>query len=384
MSRSDASLSWRTVERGDMGLAMGPQHPSTHGVLQLKIGLREETVQQVRCEIGFIHRGVEKLCETLPWDAVTPVLERNDYLAPTSNSLVWALAVEKLAKLEVPERAASLRSIMLELQRIASHLVWAGTFGLDLGGALGGGSTLFLYCFQLREDILNLVEKWTGSRFHTHLNQIGGVRYELYAGFEQDITKILENIDPALNELENFFFKNEVVRARCRGVAVLTADQIVSLGATGAVARGSGVSSDLRVLAPWDAYKDNPIKEVLRTEGDILARAEVRLDEIHEAAAWLRRELERLPEGALTCRPPVRSAKFKVAAGEAYAAIESPRGEMGAWVVSGGKFQAVRAKLRSPSFTNLQATELMGPGMYFADLVAAVGSLDPVFGDVDR
>ena len=380
----DEALEWRTVERGDLALAMGPQHPSTHGVLQMHIGLVDETVRQLRCEIGYIHRGVEKLCESLPWDAVAPVLERNDYLAPTSNSLAWAVAVEKLAGVEVPPRARSLRCIMLELQRIASHLVWAGTFGLDLGGALGGGSTLFLYCFQLREEILGLLEEWTGTRFHTNLNQIGGCRYDLFPGFSEKLSAIVQKIPEFLQAMRGFFFDNEIVRQRCQGIAVLSAQQVRSLGASGAVARASGVSSDLRVLDPWDAFVEHPIAEVLRRDGDILARTDVRLEEILVSAAWLTDELARIPDGGITSRPPVRSAKYKVPAGEGYAAIESPRGEMGVWVASDGKFQCTRAKLRSPSFSNLQAIEMIAPGLYFADLVASVGSLDPVFGDVDR
>jgi NADH-quinone oxidoreductase subunit D len=375
------------VERefGELALNMGPQHPSTHGVLRLVLHLRGEVVVKATPVIGYLHRGVEKLSETLAWDQLAPIYERNDYLAPTANSLAYCIAVEKLGKIEVPRRGAWLRTMVAELQRYASHLVWLGTWGLDLGGALGGGTTLYMYAFRDRERILDLMEELTGTRFHTNFNLLGGARYDLDAEIAKKIRTLCDDLEKDYRDLVDMAGGTPIFRQRTTGVGVIPRDLALGVGVTGPVLRASGVGIDLRKAAPYDAYPELPFDVPVRTSGDGWARFEVRMEEMREALRIVRAILDGLPTGPVFSRKPIKNPKAaRIPAGETYAAVESPRGELGFYIVSDGKALPQRLKINAPSFCNLQVVPHIAPGMLIADVVALLGSLDPVLGDVDR
>ena len=377
----------RVIERefGELALNMGPQHPSTHGVFRLELYLRGETVVRVVPHIGYLHRGVEKLSETLSYDQLAPIYERDDYLSPTSNSLAFVLAVEKLVSLEVPRRANYLRVLVAELQRVASHLVWLGTYGLDLGGALGGGSTLFLYCFREREKIMDLMESLTGTRFHTNMNQIGGVRYDVYTGFDRDVLETIAYLEKRIDEYKDMLENNPIFLERTKGVGIIPADLAKEVGVSGPVLRGSGVGYDIRKNKPYALYNEFEFRIPFGKEGDAYDRYRVRLEEMRESLSICRQALEGLPEGGISSRKPVKNPSvFKPPKGEAYASIESPRGELGVLVVSDGSPKPYRLKVRAPSFSNIAVIPHILPGHLVADVVTILGSLDPVFGDVDR
>lgn len=377
----------RVVERefGELALNMGPQHPSTHGVFRLQLHLRGETIVKVVPHIGYLHRGVEKLSETLDYDMLPPVYERNDYLSPTSNSLAFVLAVERLAEIEVPRRASYLRIVVAELQRIASHLVWLGTFGLDLGGALGGGATLFLYCFREREKILDLMESLTGTRFHTNMNQIGGVRYDVYPGFDKEVIETLNYIENRVREYREALDANPVFLERTKGIGIVPPWLAREVGASGPVLRGSGIQYDLRKNKPYLSYSEFEFEVPVGKEGDVYDRYSVRVEEIVESTRIVRQAIEGLPEGPIHSRKPLKSATLlKPPKKDVYVAVESPRGELGMYLVSDGSSKPYRVKVRSPSFSNIALIPHILPGHLVADAVAILGSLDPVFGDVDR
>ena len=375
------------VERefGELALNMGPQHPSTHGVLRLVLHLRGEVVVRATPVIGYLHRGVEKLSETLAWDQLAPIYERNDYLAPTANSLAYCVAVERLGKIEVPRRGAWLRTLVGELQRYASHLVWLGTWGLDLGGALGGGTTLYMYAFRDRERILDVMEELTGTRFHTNFNLLGGARYDLDAEMARKIRALCDGLESDYRDLVDMAGGTPIFRARTSGVGVIPRDLALGVGVTGPVLRASGVGIDLRKSAPYDAYAELPFDVPVRTAGDGWSRFEVRMEEMRQSLRMVRAILDGLPGGPVFARKPIKNPKAaRIPAGEVYAAIESPRGELGFYVVSDGKALPQRLKINAPSFCNLQVVPHVAPGMLIADVVALLGSLDPVLGDVDR
>ncbi len=377
----------RTLEFSfdEMRVNMGPQHPSTHGVFRGVLVLEGEEIKQLIPHIGYLHRGVEKLAEHLSYVQDIPIMARNDYLGPVHNELVVAHAVEKLAKVEVPERAKYLRVLASELHRIASHLVWLGTFMLDMGGALGGGSTIFLYLFQARESIMDLYEEWTGARFHPNLIQVGGVRFDLPAGFDRRVKEALDTIRNTVTEVREMVEENPVFENRTRGVGVLSADLALSIGCSGPVLRASGVPYDVRKADPYDAFDRMEFEVVTATEGDVRARYWVRVNEIFQAASIVEQALEGLPEGPIGSKPPVKAPMaIKVPKGEVYTRVESARGELGAYLVGDGSNKPYRLKLRSPSFSNLQAIQHLVVGHKVADVVVILGSLDPVFGDVDR
>jgi NADH-quinone oxidoreductase subunit D len=377
----------RVVERefGELALNMGPQHPSTHGVLHLTLHLRGETVVKAVPGIGYLHRGVEKLSEALAYDQLAPVYERNDYLGPTANSLAYVIAVERLAGIEVPRRAAWLRSMLAELQRIASHLVWLGTLGLDLGGALGGGTTLYMYCFREREKLLDFFEEHTGTRFHTNYNLIGGARYDLDAEMARKARALADEMEGCVDELRSMTAKSPIFFSRQRGVGVIPRDLALGVGVTGPVLRGSGVPFDLRRARPYDAYDELEFDVPVGEDGDALARFEVRLEEIVQSARIVRQIVDGLPAGPVFGRKPLKNPKaLRVKEAEGYAAVESPRGELGFYVVADGSPKPYRVKINAPSFCNLQVIPHVAPGLLLADVIATLGSLDPVLGDVDR
>ncbi len=375
------------VERefGELALNMGPQHPSTHGVLRLVLHLSGETVVRAVPVIGYLHRGVEKLSEHLAYDQLAPVYERDDYLAPTANSNAYVLAVEKLGSIDVPKRAQWLRAFVSEWQRVSSHLVWLGTLGLDLGGALGGGTSLYMYCFRERETILDFLETLTGTRFHTNFNLVGGVRYDLTAEMAQRSDALAARIEAALAELWAMSGGNAIFQERTRGVGVISKDLAQGVGVTGPTLRGSGIAQDIRKTAPYDAYGELDFPTVTRSAGDAEARFQVRMEEIGVSLRLVRQIAGGLPAGPIFSRKPIKNPKAtKLPKGEVYAAVESPRGELGFHIVSDGSPKPYRLKINAPSFKNLQVVPHLLPGGLVADVVAILGSLDPVLGDVDR
>ncbi len=366
-------------------LNMGPQHPSTHGVLRIILKLSGEKIVSAKPDIGYLHRGVEKLGETVTYVQFLPMLDRNDYLSATTNELGLVLAVEKLANIPVPERAQYIRVLFSELSRLASHLVWLGTFCLDLGGALGGGTSVFLFCFREREKILDIFEKMTGSRMHPHLMQYGGVRYDVYPGMDKDVKEILDLMEERINEYEEMLVNNPVFIDRTKGVGILPKEVAMEYGCSGPVLRGSGVKYDLRKAHPYSSYDKFDFEIPVGENGDVFDRFKVRMEEMRQSVRIVRQALEGLPEGPITSQMPV---KVKVAVrtppGEVYTAIESPRGELGYYICSDGKPNAYRLKIRAPSFSNLSVLPYLLKDHLVADIVAILGSLDPVFGDVDR
>ena len=370
---------------GDLALNMGPQHPSTHGVFRLKLHLEGEKINRVESYLGYLHRGVEKLTENLDYDMIPPVLERDDYLSPTSNSLGFINTIEEMCNIEVPKRASYLRVLIAELQRISSHLVALGTYGLDLGGALGGGASLFLYCFREREKILDVLEVITGTRFHTNMNQVGGVRYDVNDESLNKINDLINYLKPKLNEYYNVISNDEIFMKRTKNIGIITKELVMSSGGSGPVARGSGINYDIRKNNSYEIYDELSFEIPIGKNGDSYDRTMVRMRETIESIKIIEQILEKLPEGALCSRKPLKSAKLlKPPKGSHYKAIESPRGELGFFIVSDGTSMPYRMKIRAPSFSNLSIVEKLLPETYIADAVVILGSLDPVFGDVDR
>ena len=370
---------------GDLALNMGPQHPSTHGVFRLKLHLEGERINRVESYLGYLHRGVEKLSENLDYDMIPPVLERDDYLSPTSNSLGFINTIEEMCNIEVPKRASYLRVLIAEMQRISSHLVALGTYGLDLGGALGGGASLFLYCFREREKILDVLETITGTRFHTNMNQVGGVRYDVNEESLKKTHELIEYLKPKLTEYFDVISNDEIFMQRTKNIGVISKDLVLSSGGSGPVARGSGINYDIRKNNSYEVYDNFSFEIPIGSNGDSYDRTIVRMKETLESIKIIEQVLSSLPEGALCSRKPLKSAKLlKPPKGSHYKAIESPRGELGFFIVSDGSSMPYRMKIRAPSFSNLSIVEKLLPGTYIADAVVILGSLDPVFGDVDR
>ena len=373
------------LEGDTLLINMGPQHPSTHGVLRIILTLKGEEVIKAEPVIGYLHRGFEKLAENLTYIQIVPLVDRMDYIANVTNELAFCLAIEKLMKVEVPRRAAYLRVLTSELQRIASHLVWLGTYGLDLGGALRGGSTPFKSWYRERRIILDLFEELTGARMMYNFNQIGGVRYQPPAGFGLRVREVLKKLDKAISEYQDMLEDNYVFKVRTKDIGILTPQLAKSAGAEGPVLRGSGVKFDLRKNQPYSGYEEFKFDIPTGQKGDCLDRAKVRIAEMKESLKIVYQAIEGLPEGAISSRPSVRvAAAVKTPEGEVYSRIESPRGELGVYLVSDGSAKPYRLKWRAPSFSNLSLLPQLVAGHKVADIMAVLGSLDPVFGEVDR
>ena len=368
-----------------MLLHFGPQHPSTHGVFRMDLYLDGEKVVKVVPHVGYLHRAVEKLCETLAYVQITPIVDKNDYVAPMTNEQALNMAFEAALKLEVPRRARWMRMIFAELQRIASHLLWLGTFALDLGGALGGGSTVFLHCFRERELVLDLFEEVTGARFHYNTHTLGGNRHDLPAGWSAKVKAALDVIGPRLDEYESMTLENRIFLERTRGVGTLDADLALELGITGPILRACGVDHDLRRDAPFHAYDEVKVNVVTAQGGDCLARARVRLGEMRESVRLIREIVDGVPEGSINAGKPVKlTVQTKIPPGQVYVAIETPRGELGTYLISDGTQFPYRLKIRPPSLHALSALPYIVPGGTVSDGVAILGSLDPIMGEVDR
>jgi len=387
--RPDPHLDMTRVEaEADlMLLHLGPQHPATHGVFRVDLYLDGEIIVKAVPFPGYLHRGVEKLCERLTYVQQTPIVDKHDYVAPMSCEQALNLAFEKLLGVEVPRRARWLRSLLAELQRLASHLLWLGCFALDLGGALGGGSSVFIHCFRERELILDLFEEVTGARFHYNTHTIGGNRHDVTAGWAAHVRAGLATIGSRLAEYEAMTTQNQILIDRTRGVGVLDAALALELGVTGPILRASGVDHDLRRDAPFHAYDEVEVVVAVEGAGDCLARALVRVAEMRESIRLAGLFLEGLPEGPICgARPIKQPGQFKVTGGQVYAAVESPRGELGTFVIGGGAGNTApyRLKFRAPSLHALSTLPYILPGARFSDAIAILGSLDPIMGEVDR
>ncbi len=379
-----------TVEVGYGGserlmMNMGPQHPSAHGVFRMILTLHGETVVGVEAMIGYLHRCHEKLGETLTYVQYPTIASKTDYVAAMTSELAYVSAAEKIGQIEVPKRAQYLRVLVAELQRIASHCLWLGTWCMDMGGALGGGATLFLYCFRERETILDLFEALTGARLLYGFHQVGGTRYDLPAGWADQCRATVDAFEGRLDEYEAMLEGNPFFLVRTRGVGVISRELAQAVGVSGPLIRGSGVAYDVRRAEPYSSYADFDFAVPVETAGDCFARYRVRMREFRESIKIVRQVLDGLPEGPISSRPGVKSVgQVRLPKGEAYARVEGPRGEVGCYLIADGGPKPYRMKWRGASFSNLSVLPHILIGGKVADVVAIMGSVDPVFGEVDR
>src|SRR5271154_5274924 len=357
-------------------LNMGPQHPSTHGVLRVKLYLDGEKVIKSECVIGYLHRGVEKIAEHRSYQQFAPYVDRMDYVAAVSNGLGYCETIEKLLNAEAPPRAKVVRTILTELQRIASHLLWLGTHALDLGAL-----TPVFYCLREREEILKIFEKYCGARLTTHAFRIGGLQYETYDGFEHDVKRFCDDFGTKVDEYEQLLTGNRIWVGRTKGIGILTAAQAIALGVPGPPLRASGVKWDLRKAAPYAAYDQYDFDIPTAQNGDTYDRYLVRMDEMRQSRRICLQAIENIPTGPIMAKV---GKVLKPPPGEVYHSIEAPKGEIGYYVVSDGTTQPYRVRVRPPSFVNLQAFDTMARGSLVADVVAIIGTIDIVLGEVDR
>jgi NADH-quinone oxidoreductase subunit D len=382
-SRVIKELDYTGSERLTMN--MGPQHPSAHGVFRAILTLEGETVVGVDAVIGYLHRCHEKLAETLAYVQYPSIASKTDYVAAMSSELAYVMAAERLAKIDVPKRAEYLRVLVGELQRVASHCLWLGTWCMDMGGALGGGATIFLYAIRERELVLDLFESLTGARLLYGFHQVGGVRYDMPEGWAAQCRSTLDTIEQRLFEYEEMLEGNAFFMMRTKGVGVISRELALDVGISGPLLRASGVDSDLRRDAPYSSYQDFQFRVPVETDGDCYARYKVRMVEFRESIRIVRQILDGLPEGPISSRPGVKAvAQVRVPKGEMYARVEGPRGEVGCFLIGDGGPKPYRMKWRGASFSNLAVLPHIIPGHSVADVVAIMGSVDPVFGEVDR
>jgi len=358
-------------------LNIGPQHPSTHGVLRFVAEINGEEIQNLKCDIGFLHRSIEKILENKEYYQGIPYTDRVDYLAPINSNFPLVLAIEKLANIEVPEKAEYIRVITSELNRIASHLLWFGAFNLDLGSF-----TPFMYGMREREKILSIFEKLTGARMLYNYLRIGGVAKDLYEKFEDDVLRFLTDLDNKLVQYNKLVTKNIIFKARTQGVGKLSKDLALKYGVTGPSLRASGVNYDIRKKIPYSIYSKLEFDVPTYQKGDAYSRFRVRINEINESMKIIRQCLIQIPKkGDFINKPPV---VFKVSPGETYIPTEAPRGELGIYLVSDGTEKPYRVKIRSAGFNTLNCLEELAIGQKIADLIATFGSLDIILPEVDR
>jgi NADH-quinone oxidoreductase subunit D len=355
---------------------MGPQHPSTHGVLRVRLKLDGEKVIGSECIIGYLHRGVEKIAEHRTYQQFAPYVDRMDYVAAVSNGLGYCEAVEKLLGVEAPPRAKVIRTILTELQRIASHLVWLGTHALDIGAL-----TPIFYCFREREEILKIFEKYCGARLTTHAFRIGGLQYEAYDELESDVERFCKDFVHKVDEYETLLTENRIWVGRTKDIGVISAEDAIALGASGPVVRASGVKWDLRKAQPYAAYDQYQFDIPTGKNGDTYDRYMVRMEEMRQSTRICLQAIQNIPKGPILGKV---GKVLKPPPGEVYHAIEAPKGELGYYIVSDGTTQPYRVRIRPPSFINLQAFDTMVRGHLVADVVAIIGTLDIVLGEVDR
>ena len=382
-------------------LNMGPQHPATHGVLRLVLELDGETVVHCIPEIGYLHTGIEKNAEHHTWQQAVTDTDRMDYLSPLMNNLGFCLAAERLLGIEVPDRCQYIRVLMVELSRIASHLVWLGTYALDLGAV-----SVYFYAFQAREAILDMYETVSGARMNLSYIRVGGLQYDIPPQLPAMVDRFLQELPRWMHDFRALLDDNPIFVGRTRGIGLMDAQQCMNFGVSGPSLRAAGVAHDLRKSAPYSGYEKFEFDVPTRTEGDCYARYEVRLLEIDQSARIVRQAIDGMPSGPwrnedrkITLPPreelktsmeslihhfKLASQGFKVPAGEVYQGIESPRGELGFFVASDGGTHPYRMHVRAPSYYNTQALKHMLRSLLVADAVAAVGSLDMIMGEVDR
>ncbi|HMD83131.1 MAG TPA: NADH dehydrogenase (quinone) subunit D [Terriglobia bacterium] len=382
-------------------LSMGPQHPSTHGVLRLVLELEGETVVRAIYDIGYLHTGFEKSLESKTYSQGITLTDRMDYLAPLSNNLGFCLATEKLLGLEIPPRAQWIRVLLTELTRIQSHLVWLGTHAIDLGAM-----SVFLYCFREREEILHIFEAVSGQRMMTSYFRVGGLALEPPLGWLKGVEKFVRSFPARIDEYEALLTRNPIWLRRTQGVGYISAEDAIAYGLSGPSLRGSGVDWDLRKRQPYSSYEKFDFKVVSRREGDVYGRYLARVEEMRESLRIVNQAMEGLPEGPVKADAPhivlperesmktsiealiyhfkIVTEGFHPPVGEVYQAIESPRGELGFYIVSDGSPKPFRCHVRAPSFANLQALPRLIEGRLIADVVACIGTIDIVLGEVDR
>ena len=385
-----------------MVLNMGPQHPSTHGVLRVLLELDGETVVKAVPDLGYLHTGIEKSCEDKTYSQAITLTDRMDYLNPLGNNLVYCLAVEKLLGLEIPKRAQYIRVMMVELQRISSHLVWLGTHAIDLGAM-----SVFLYCFREREEILKIFERFAGQRMMTSYIRIGGVALEPPAGWREMVGRFLKMMPSRIDEYETLLTENRIWMARTKGVGVINAKDAVAYSMTGPTLRADGLAYDNRKVFPYSSYEEFDFNVPTRTDSDCFARYMLRIAEMRESLKIIKQAMEKITDhGEIQAEaagiiPPQREKMktemealiyhfkiftegFSPPPGEAYVTIESPRGELGCFIASDGSPKPLRCHFRSPSYINLQALPKIVEGQIIADVVACIGTIDIVLGEVDR
>jgi NADH-quinone oxidoreductase subunit D len=384
-----------------MVLNMGPQHPSTHGVLRLVVEIDGETVVKVVPDIGYLHTGIEKTCEAKFWQQVVPMTDRIDYLCPMTNNLAYCLAAEKLLQIEIPERAQWMRVLLNELTRLNSHLVWLGTHAMDIGAL-----TVFLYTFREREEILRIFEHVSGQRMMTSYFRIGGLALDPPLDFFDSVQSLIKIMPEKIDEYENLLTGNPIFINRLKGVGYLSPEDAIALGVTGPPLRASGVDWDLRRDMPYTSYEKFKFEVPISQDGDVWARYVVRLKELRESVKICQQALDGMPDGPIKADAPhvvlpdrekmktqmealiyhfkIVTEGFQVPAGEVYQGVESPRGEMGYYAVSDGTAKPYRVHMRNPSFATLQALQTMCAGRLIADVVAVIGSIDIVLGEIDR
>jgi len=364
------------LDSNELIINMGPQHPATHGVLRVILKLDGEKVLGLECVIGYLHRGVEKIAENRTYAMFNPYVDRMDYVAAVSNGLGYCEAVEKLLHTEAPPRAKYIRVILTELNRIASHQLWLGTHALDIGAL-----TPLFYTFRDREEILKIYEKYCGARLTTHAFRIGGLQYEAYDGFQKEVKAFCDFFEPKIDEYEELLTTNRIWIDRTRGVGTISAKDCIALGVTGPVLRASGVKWDLRKAQPYCGYQEFDFEIPTGENGDTYDRYLVRMAEMRQSLRILRQAVDRVPDGPIMAKIP---KVLKPPSGEVYHSIEAPKGELGYFIVSDGSTQPYRIRVRPPSFVNLQALELMVRGQLVADVIAVIGTLDIVLGEIDR
>ncbi len=398
---SDTDLTIEDALENEMILNMGPQHPATHGVLRVLLRLDGETVIASVPELGYLHRGYEKMAENMSYHEFIPHTDRLDYLSPMANNVAWALAVEKLAGIEAPPRAQYIRMMVAELARIASHLVAIGALAMDVGAL-----TVFLWTLREREKILDIWDILCGARFTNSYTRIGGVANDAQPEALKKVKWFIDQYEENLDECERLLNTNRIFIERLEGVGVISAEDAIDIGLTGPSLRGSGVEHDLRRSTPYLFYNEIDFKVITFPDGDSLARYFVRADETRESIKIIRQVLEKMPQGPVTANQPKRVLPKKdeiytkmeelihdfmlinfginPPAGEIYSAVENPKGELGFYLVSNGEGHPWKCKIRSPSMVNLQSLPQLIKGEMISDVVAIIGSIDPVMGEADK
>lgn len=366
----------RDTAQGNFVINVGPQHPATHGVLHLVITLNGETIQKIEPHLGYIHRSIEKMCESLSYRQFIYVTSRMDYLSAHINNHACSLCVEKGLQVEIPPRAQVIRVLMDELTRIASHELWWGAMAMDLGAF-----TPFFHAFRERETINDIMEETCGARLTMNYMVPGGVMQDIHPNFQKRVKDFMQLYKKKIHEYDELVTGNVIFQNRMKGVGVISAEDAISYGCTGPVARGSGVSSDIRKIYPYEIYDKLEFDEVLESEGDSFARYMIRIREMQQSIRIVEQLIDNIPEGDFQAKT---KAVLKLPKGEFYSRVETARGELGVYIVSEGGTTPYRIKFRSPGFSNLSILDKMVRGGKIGDLIAAMGTLDLVIPDIDR